>query len=72
MSHERCKSCKHFDEYDEAPDIEEIWADDDTIGKCKRYPPVLIRAITYSAGDWTNPSVRSSDWCGEFRARSEP
>jgi hypothetical protein len=68
----KCGLCMHFDEYDAAPDIEETWADDDTIGKCKRFPPVLlVQKLTYAVSDWGMPSVRSSDWCGEFVALQE-
>lgn len=66
----RCQHCRHFDEYDEHPDPAETWADDDTIGNCKRFPPVLIaQKLAYSCDDWMHPSVRSSDWCGEFSAK---
>jgi len=69
MSNKKCLNCDYFDKYDDAPELSETWNENDTIGECKRYPPVLVHEYHGLANDFGCPSVRSSDFCGEFTAR---
>jgi hypothetical protein len=63
----KCENCKYFDFLDPYPELDEVMKEGDSVGLCKRYPPVLIDAgrIDYRPS-WSNPIVASSDYCGEF------
>ena len=65
-----CNDCKHFDMYDDCPPLDEVMNESDTIGSCKRYPPVLVDASRPSWRlAWESPTVSSSDHCGEWCER---
>ena len=79
---EYCRTCVYFSLHTavtgDMTDEEKELSD----GQCRRFPPVLItglsndhmEAITgcdsYEACFFSQPWVRKSDWCGEYKKKS--
>ncbi len=53
----RCADCRYWDDTGD----EEEYSDDETLGKCKRYPPTQQH--------YDQPETYNDDYCGEARKR---
>jgi len=71
MNDERCDGCRFWNVTDLEVSFDLDAGGEAALGRCRRYPPVLIRVIPGDmipdGSEWNAPLTIDSDWCGEFQ-----